>query len=115
MGRIERDVEVEGFGGFPRFLQEFQGEVDIRHSGIEIGGRDFPWFSVEAEGLVTCEKVAGSAEVSEVALKTEIRRFFLEMPLAGHRREVAGLLEDLGGSNGMRQRDISRRDAVLPG
>lgn len=89
--------------------------IDFGNGGVEPGVGDFPGLAVKSKGVVSLEEIAGTGEVTKVAVESEIGRFFFKMPLAGHGGEVASVAEDFGGGDGVGERDVTGGDAVLPG
>ena len=112
---IKSKVEVKGIPGLSRFLQKLEGKINVRDSGIEIGFRDIPMFSVKSESGVAFEKVAGAAEMSPVALETKVSGLLFEMPLPGHGGEVTGFLKDFSRSDSVSKGDIACCNTVLSG
>lgn len=113
--RIEGEVKIEGVVGLAGFFEEFEGVIDFGNGGVEPGVGDFPGLAVKSKGVVSFEEIAGTGEVTEVAVEAEIGRFFFKMPLAGHGGEVATVAENFGGGDGVGERDVTGGDAVLPG
>ena len=113
MRSVERNVEIEWLLGFSRFLEKLERVVDLGNRGVETRVRNRPGSTIESEGVVSLEEIAGATEVPIIAIETKIGRFLLQMPLPRHRREVAGFAKNLRRGDGMGQIDIPGRDTIL--
>jgi hypothetical protein len=67
---VEGHVEIVWLFRLAGLLEKFEREINIGDRGIEVAGGDLPWFTVKAEGVVSAEEIAGTAEVAEVALES---------------------------------------------
>ena len=119
MGSVESDIQIEWFIRLASFIEKVEGEVDIGNGSVkglivEHGG-DVPLLTIEPKRVVTFEEVAGAAEVSEVTIETKVGRFTIEVPLASHRSEIAGVAKDFSGCDSMGKADVASGDAVLTG
>ncbi len=112
---IEGDIEIPRLARLTGLFQELEREIDIGDRCVEVILRHLPRFTIEPKCLVALEVVAGSAEVAEVPIESEVGRFTLQVPLAGHRGEVTAASQGLGRGDRVCKRRIPRRDAILPG
>ena len=67
----------------------------LERFSIQIFGNG-PTISIQPKGIISSEEVAGTAEMPEIALESEICRLLLKVPFPGHRGEVAGVAKHLG-------------------
>ena len=112
---IESEIEIKGILSLPRFVEKLEGEINVCDSGIEIGFRDTPMFSVKSESRVAFEKVAGAAEMSPVALESKVGWLLFKMPLPGHGGKVTRFLKDFSRSDSVSKGDIACCNTVLSG
>ena len=100
MRSIESDIKIPRVSVPAGFFEEVERVIDFCHGCVkglvvECFGH-LPRFPVEAEGVVSSEKVAGTAEMPEIALEAEIGRLLLKVSFSGHGGEVAGVAKHLG-------------------
>ena len=67
----------------------------MRGTAVESLGH-LPCLYVEPEGVIAGEIVGGAGKMTPIAIKSEIGRLLIEVPLARHGGEIARVNEDFG-------------------
>jgi hypothetical protein len=113
--RVEREVEEPRLLRFARLAEEAKGVVDVRDGRVEVRRRHGPRLAVQTERAVAEVVIACPREMAEGALEPEVGGVLRQVPLAGHRGEVAGGLQNLGQDHGAAEAFVTRLSAPAAG